>query len=350
MIKFLQLNANHCAAAQDILKQTATERKTDIVLISEQYKVPTNNGNWIEDKSGRAAIWTSGTQTYERKGDKKHDCFVYTKIGGIHIYSCYAPPNDQITDFESMLDQISTEASGKSPLVIAGDFNAWAEEWGSTKTNRRGRVLLESIAKLNVVLLNDGIESTFEKGEARSFIDLTFVSPSLARSTTWNVLNIQSDHKTIEFIINSGCRFQNLASTPKAQKNGWNVEKIDSEMLAFMLDQNQSLGGSANEMAKSIDKYLENACDSSMPRKGRTNGRKPMYWWNDEISSMRKECLRYRRRQTRARSDEAREQARDSYKEAKKKIKWAIQTSKTNAFKELRDTMQIPGEVRIKSY
>ena len=45
MIKFLQLNANHCAAAQDILKQTVTERKTDIVLISEQYKVPTNNGN-----------------------------------------------------------------------------------------------------------------------------------------------------------------------------------------------------------------------------------------------------------------------------------------------------------------
>ena len=71
MIKFLQLNANHCAAAQDILKQTVTERKTDIVLISEQYKVPTNNGNWIEDKSGRTAIWASGTLTYERKDDKK---------------------------------------------------------------------------------------------------------------------------------------------------------------------------------------------------------------------------------------------------------------------------------------
>ena len=76
-----------------------------------------------------------------------------------------------------------------------------------------------------------------------------------------------------------------------------------------------------------------------MPRKGRTNGRKLIYWWNEEISSLRKECLRYRRRQTRARSDEARQRAQDNYKDAKKKIKWAIQASKTKAFKELRDTI-----------
>jgi len=36
-INIIQLNVNHCAAAQNLLTQTAKERNADVVLLSEPY-------------------------------------------------------------------------------------------------------------------------------------------------------------------------------------------------------------------------------------------------------------------------------------------------------------------------
>ena len=47
---------------------------------------------------------------------------------------------------------------------------------GKPKTNKRSRTLIESIAKLNVVLLNKYTVSIFNKGSSSSIIDLTFAS------------------------------------------------------------------------------------------------------------------------------------------------------------------------------
>jgi len=41
-------------------------------------------------------------------------------------------------------------------VVIGIDFNAWAEEWGSLYTNAKGCTILEAIASLDIVLLNEG--------------------------------------------------------------------------------------------------------------------------------------------------------------------------------------------------
>ena len=122
-----------------------------------------------------------------------------------------------------MLDILLIDCSGKTPVVIGGDFNAWAVEWGSQKTNKRGRILLESIAKLNVVLLNKYTVSTFNKGSSSSIIDLTFISPSLPGTSTWKVLNIhtQSDHNAIEITIGNKNKLQPTKRVPTAQKLGW---------------------------------------------------------------------------------------------------------------------------------
>jgi len=68
-------------------------------------------------------------------------------------------------------------------VVIGGNFNAWAEEWGSLYTNSRGRTILEAIASLDVVLLNEGSYHTFNRAGAGSIIELLFASSSLSRST-----------------------------------------------------------------------------------------------------------------------------------------------------------------------
>jgi endonuclease/exonuclease/phosphatase (EEP) superfamily protein YafD len=64
-------------------------------------------------------------------------------------------------EFEAMLDSLSGILLNKRPVVIGGDLNAWAEEWNSRLTNERGQIVLESLAKLNVVTANVGSVSTY---------------------------------------------------------------------------------------------------------------------------------------------------------------------------------------------
>ena len=71
------------------------------------------------------------------------------------------------------------ELTGLTPLVVAGDFNAWVVEWGSRSTNQRGQILLEASAKLNLDLANIGSKSTYSGNGAESINDVTFSSPGL---------------------------------------------------------------------------------------------------------------------------------------------------------------------------
>ncbi|EDX05873.1 GD10407 [Drosophila simulans] len=56
-ISVIQLNVNHCAAAQSLLAQTAAERNVDIMLLSESYVTGTGPSSMILDESGRCPPW-----------------------------------------------------------------------------------------------------------------------------------------------------------------------------------------------------------------------------------------------------------------------------------------------------
>jgi len=55
-MEVIQINLNHCRAAQDLLLQSVRVCKADLAVISEPYKVK-DDGDWITDTSGKAAIW-----------------------------------------------------------------------------------------------------------------------------------------------------------------------------------------------------------------------------------------------------------------------------------------------------
>ena len=199
-MRFIQINLNHCRVAQDLLEQTIYESDVEIAIISEPYR-NRHGGVWVIDSSGGAAIWACGRQAIQCTGNQTYSGFVWAKINGVYVYSCYAPPSLTLPEFEEMLDSLVLDASGRSPRVIAGDFNAWAREWGSRETNARGRSLLDTFAQLDVVLANEGCVNTFQKGGSTSIVDLTFVSPALARGMSWCVSNhyTHSDHQAIFF-------------------------------------------------------------------------------------------------------------------------------------------------------
>ena len=65
------------------------------------------------------------------------------------------------------------------------------------------------------------------------------------------------------------------------------------------------------------------ACDHSMPRRGHGRTGDSMYWWNDQLSVLRRECLAARRRFTRLKGDsllhEACKKEKSALRQGKKK-------------------------------
>ncbi|XP_066903357.1 uncharacterized protein, partial [Halyomorpha halys] len=184
-MRILQLNLNHCEAAQDLLYQTVREQHIDVAILCKQYKNLDGN-SWVSDVSGKAAVWACNSQAIQEVNTTLHSGFVWVKINDMYIFSCYAYPSITIEDFANLLDRIVLEASCHKPAIIAGDFNAWATEWGSRLTNRRGEVLLEAFAQMSdMLLMNTGTNPTFTRAGRSSIIDLTFVSGRLQWIATW---------------------------------------------------------------------------------------------------------------------------------------------------------------------
>lgn len=49
----------------------------------------------------------------------------------------------------------------------------------------------------------------------------------------------------------------------------------------------------ADSVVENLGRYLAFACDACMPPSSATSKlRKPVQWWSDEISDLRKECIK----------------------------------------------------------
>ncbi|CAB0037307.1 unnamed protein product [Trichogramma brassicae] len=57
MMRILQLNLNHCEAAQDLLCDTISKLRIDVAILCEQYKNLAPPNTWLADADGQAAIW-----------------------------------------------------------------------------------------------------------------------------------------------------------------------------------------------------------------------------------------------------------------------------------------------------
>lgn len=332
MIRVIQINLNHCEVAYDLLKQTAKTTKADVVLISDPYN-PEKGNNWVHDKAKLASIWICGTHAFQSSSEQ-HTGFVRAKINGINFYSCYAPPRFTTTEFQSLLDSIVADATDRTPVIIGGDFNAWATEWGSRFTNQRGDKLLETFAVLDIGLANVGNDPTFRRAGRSSVIDITFASSSLLRSINWKVGEdyTGSDHQAV-FIEVRGQKPTNVVQSTGPK---WKDALLDSEMLSYIMESEDVSADSAENMSNQLIQILNKACDASMPRRT-SNGRsrQPCFWWNEEIRDLRRACLRHRRRVQRSRGRPNFHDLLTEFKAARKSLGKAIKESKRQHFKAL---------------
>ncbi|XP_070067110.1 uncharacterized protein [Drosophila virilis] len=231
--KLLETGKVRIGAAQDLLAQTTRETRIDVAIISEPY-TPKHIEVWHESLDAGAALWSCGQAPYQLTQRMARKGFARAKCGRIYVYSCYIPPSIPLAEYTAIIEDIAQDAHGKSPVIIAGDFNAWATEWGSSRTTPRGTILLDIFASLNVCLLNIGTRSTYSKAGRESIIELTFASPDVARDAKWHVSDVytHSDHFAV---ITDTSQLGSRGASRRLQHTGYKMDTMDLERLPYEL-------------------------------------------------------------------------------------------------------------------
>lgn len=113
------------------------------------------------------------------------------------------------------------------------------------------------------------------------------------------------------------------------------VSAFDEVAFKAALNKDPLSDGNAEKKAKDLMKRMMIACDASMPRKRNTNHRSSVHWWNEEISGLRKECLRTRRASQRGRKRPNSAELMSEHKAARRRLNAAIRDSKRKCWNEL---------------
>lgn len=181
-------------------------------------------------------------------------------------------------EITKIIDQIP------KPFLLMGDFNAHSTEWGSFKTDRWGRAILEIVEELDLIMLNNGSSTRISKNyTCMSAIDLT-ISSKENQPTNWKVDNDcrGSDHFPI---IMKGKGKGNTYSS----KQRWDLNHADWGLFQSMLI--EILRPNEDYTVERITKEIIRAATAAIP-KCATPEQKKLPWWNSRVA----ECIRNRRK------------------------------------------------------
>ncbi|XP_046753083.1 uncharacterized protein LOC124416204 [Diprion similis] len=295
---------------QDSRHATTTDSEIPLILC-EPYRVRRTQ-DWITNETETAAIWVRAAARARTAARGVRDDYVWARVGAVTCVSVYLTPNCAAAEFVAkvaLLEDGLRDLPGD--LMVAGDFNARAIEWGMTETNRRGRLLLEMAARLDLVVANTGNVPTYRRpGFGDSIPDVTMTTDRiLPRVGRWRVFEgyTASDHQYIVFEV---AEETTTTRTGIQHPPRWNVDKLDAHKLSVELakapapitDVPPELTGRqrAERLADETTKLTTRLCNSTMPKRRYGRNRQPQYWWTDGIAELRKSCLVKRRRVTRA--------------------------------------------------
>ncbi|XP_018782924.1 PREDICTED: uncharacterized protein LOC108965163 [Bactrocera latifrons] len=261
---------HRCKAADALLSQMVMENDYEIIIISEQYKKK-ERGTWLKDNSSIAATWLPpwSSATTVSKGNGKG--FVWAKCDRFTVISCYLMPSDSIQEFQEKLDNIEdTARTIEGQLIIAGDLNSRALEWGMPNTDSRVKRILEMAARIGLIVLNMGNATTFRKpGCEETTPDITLSTERMAGSiNNWKVPEdyTGSDHNYISFMINTGgngCQLRKNIGTRK-----WNISKLDTSKLIAAIDELNPSSDPSLIARKTVEHTMLNitkACHNQCP-------------------------------------------------------------------------------------
>lgn len=315
---------------------TAKELSVDLLIVSEpNIAAIRGRKDWVYGEDFKTAIIIFNKNIQVRSQGYGHG-FTFIMATNFIMFSCYCSGNDDIEDLEMTLQEIEQLISvNRSEAIIAGDFNAKSPQWGMHFTDARGQLITEWMSANSYVLINQGDKPTFVHQDYGSILDLTMSTEGIQPYITkWEVLDIESlsDHNYIMYGITQGKQLLNR--TPYS--HGWQVKRLNVDKLIktlHNLDESQP-----PTSADDFSEELKQICDTVMPKKTKGARRQPVYWWNDEIAELRKDCLKKRREYTRKVRNASLRDGQilwEAYKTTKLALKNKIKSSKRQCWEKI---------------
>ena len=178
-------------------------------------------------------------------------------------------------------------------LIVGADANSHNAAWGSTDTNDRGDKLLDYILTTQLQICNQGEKPTFANSVREEVIDITLASTGIERKIiNWNVSEKEnfSDHNTINFSIMTDCRGQ-TDTYRNVRKTDWNLYRSLLEDRIDIPNENDSLDVHTEKLTNVITSSYFDSC-----RLTRTKKKTKPPWWSGELTNLKREAARQRRR------------------------------------------------------
>jgi len=287
------------------------ELKATIAVLSDYLRPMSDNERWVASTDGKSAIYVTCPVITEHGAGQG---FVWARIDSSVGYSCYCSPNCTLQEFDVFLGGLEVSIrqylNSQVNIIAAGDLNAHSTEWGSAYGVARGSLLSDLVSSLGMIVCNSGSVSTYRRVNASSVIDVTFARP-LSNShplvTNWEVLEhlySASDHLYISYTLTFPVSRRPSNTPSRVSTQDWSIKKLNQAVLNLHWDlvtpPPRSEDASADVQADGLNNFLETACDEAMPPRTAMSGKKSVYWWNQEISELRKADIAALRRYQRA--------------------------------------------------
>jgi len=314
MTNFIQVNLNRARAAQALLSQMMYEHKADVAIISEPNKIP-DNDRWYGSTDDSCCLLLSKDTEVMDSG--QGEGYVWVDFLSYRVYSCYFSPSKKhsLVNYRAYLSNLSDSIRQRpSEVIVAGDFNAHSPSWGSPTMCDKGDALTDMANSLGLIVMNQGRAPTFERRGQESHIDVTFASSSTSRKIRdWQVLeeDIANDHHPIFFSTRSTVQPANN------QYKGWSWRRMDELKLVAYLQNYVQTEGQVTFDDDGLHKFLESACDSSMPRICAKTHKKAVHWWTVDIANLRKSSFKARRAYQKACKRRGREHCQQEHQNAR---------------------------------
>lgn len=254
----------------------------------------------------------------------------------IVIVNVYFPPSIDFDEQMAMLESTLDALTGRN-ILLAGDFNAKSHLWFSTYEDERGRAVSDMISSRDLYVVNQpNNPPTFSTVNGESNIDITFTTGSLLNGIlSWKVHTdvISSDHRAITYDIKMSNKYPESASKPKVRT--LNADAFLTQLDLLMRDSIHWLWTPGRQHIDYRVNFITQAINSAFRRAVKYTYGKPRYspWWNDDLSDLKLECNRARRRYQAASADNkenCKHHYRAMYSSYKKKIRLAKTKSWTN--------------------
>ncbi|CAB0034424.1 unnamed protein product [Trichogramma brassicae] len=278
MMRFLQLNLNHCEAARDLLcehhQQAAHRRWPSCVSNTRTLLHPTHGSPMPTAKQLSGCMEEFPVQ--ERPAREYIPTSRGPEIGGIFFFSVFFFASTlqrrlSEREFSTLLANITEEARGRmAPLVYCGGLQRMVDGVGECRETRpRASILLDSLARSMRCCLTPG----------SSIVNLTFVCETLTpRVLSWTVsgLYTHSDHQAIVFEIED----DGASSGPSTRRSyRWNApySRCGNRFSARRV---RRVGRSRDRGGYGVEPHVRHhhgACDASMSKANPRRRREPVY-------------------------------------------------------------------------